>query len=349
MVQELTQLIIDTSPLVIKSTGVATGMMVAGGIQAVGSIVSGIFGSSAAKKRARAAAREKARLTKKLDSLESSRQAIINPYASSISSQSDLIQDLGGDLTNSYNNLGVATQGAKMQAEEADIALANTLDTLQASGASAGGATALAQAALASKKGVASSIELQEANNEKMKATGAENLQRLQLAESTRAQAATVSEGSRVQGIMAEGEMVKFDTRESREQDKINQTYAQLTGAKVQEAQANRDRSSAITGAISGVASGAGSFAGGLAKKAGMKDFAASERHLKSNIKLVGKSKMGIPIYHFNYKDVKNGIDRFIGTMVDDLQRLGFEDVLIHTEDGILVNYNKIDVDFKKI
>ena len=44
--------------------------------------------------------------------------------------------------------------------------------------------------------------------------------------------------------------------REGREQDKINQTYAQLTGAKVREAQANKDRSSAITGAISGVASG---------------------------------------------------------------------------------------------
>lgn len=273
MVQELTQLIIDTSPLVIKSTGVAAGMMVAGGVQAVGSIVSGIFGASSAKKRARAAAREKARLTKKLDSLENSRQAIVNPYASSISSQTDLIQDLGGDLTNSYNNLGVATQGAKMQAEEADIALANTLDTLQASGASAGGATALAQAALASKKGVASSIELQEANNEKMKASGAENLQRLQLAESTRAQAATVSEGSRFQGIMAEGEKIKFDTREGREQDKINQTYAQLTGAKVREAQANKDRSSAITGAISGVASGAGSFASGLSKANATKSF----------------------------------------------------------------------------
>ena len=46
-----------------------------------------------------------------------------------------------------------------MQVEEADIALANTLDTLRATGASAGGATALAQAALQSKKGVAASIE----------------------------------------------------------------------------------------------------------------------------------------------------------------------------------------------
>ena len=54
--------------------------------------------------------------------------------------------------SNPYANLGVATQAAEMQAEEADIALANTLDTIRSSGASAGGATALAQAALKSKK-----------------------------------------------------------------------------------------------------------------------------------------------------------------------------------------------------
>jgi hypothetical protein len=51
-------------------------------------------------------------------------------------------------ITNPYENLGVATQAAEFQAEQADIALANTLDTLLATGAGAGGATALAQAAL---------------------------------------------------------------------------------------------------------------------------------------------------------------------------------------------------------
>ena len=71
-----------------------------------------------------------------------------------------------------------------------------------------------------------------------------------------------------------------------------------------------------------------------------------SERRLKYDIELVGESAMGIPIYHFNYKDEANGKGRFIGTMVDDLERLGFEDVLIHTKDGILVDYNKIDVPF---
>ena len=61
--------------------------------------------------------------------------------------------------------------------EQADIALANTLDTLRATGASAGGATALAQAALQSKKGIAASIESQEVQNEKLRAQGEANLQ----------------------------------------------------------------------------------------------------------------------------------------------------------------------------
>ena len=75
--------------------------------------------------------------------LENQRQPIINPYEN--------VTDTSGNLANTYANLGVATEAAQFQAEQADISLANTLDTLRATGASAGGATALAQAALQSK------------------------------------------------------------------------------------------------------------------------------------------------------------------------------------------------------
>jgi len=83
---------------------------------------------------------------------------------------SDKIRAMKDLVSNPYANLGVATQAAEMQAEEADIALANTLDTIRASGA--GGATALAQAALKSKQGVSASIEQQEAQNQKLRAQG---------------------------------------------------------------------------------------------------------------------------------------------------------------------------------
>jgi len=283
MVQELTQLIIDTSPLVIKSTGVAAGMMVAGGVQAVGSIVSGLFGASRAKRAAARAAAEKRRLAGELKNLKDKRQVLINPYASSIKDQTNLIEDLGGNLTNSYANLGVATQAAEMQAEEADIALANTLDTLQASGASAGGATALAQAALASKKGVSATIEKQEVANEAMKAQGNDNLQKLKLSESQRTQEAILGEGARTQGILAKGEAIKMDMTENRQTGEINQVYSQMIGAQNQENASRRAQTQAITGMISGVADGVSSFAQGRGAARSNATFARGEANPELN------------------------------------------------------------------
>jgi len=83
------------------------------------------------------------------------RQQIINPYQ---------------NLTNPFQNLQVATKAAEIKAEQTDIALANTLDSLRQTGA--GGATALAQAALASKQGIASNIEEQEITNQRLQAQG---------------------------------------------------------------------------------------------------------------------------------------------------------------------------------
>lgn len=62
------------------------------------------------------------------------------------------IRDMKSMVKNPYENLGVATQAAEMQAAQTDQALANTLDTVQATGMGAGGATALAMAAAQSKK-----------------------------------------------------------------------------------------------------------------------------------------------------------------------------------------------------
>ena len=91
----------------------------------------------------------------KIKKLEKNRQQVTNPYE---------------NLSNPYANLGVATKAAEMQAEQADIALANTLDTLRQTGG--GGATALAQAALRSKQGVSASIQQQEAQNQRLMAQG---------------------------------------------------------------------------------------------------------------------------------------------------------------------------------
>ncbi len=238
------------------------------GIQAVGSLVSGIFGAGRARRQRRAAAREKRRLQGELNSLEKSRQKIINPY-DNFKNLSSLAKDLSGKLSNPYATLGVATKGAEMQIEQTDIALANTLDTLRATGASAGGATALAQAALQSKKGVAASIEQQEAANEKLRAQGQSQLERLQMQEGIRVQGVQISEGQRMQQADAAGRQFMFNTQERRQQDKINYTRGQISGEKQREQQAYVQGTQAMMGAISGFA-GAASKGVGAALVGGM-------------------------------------------------------------------------------
>ena len=87
------------------------------------------------------------------------------------------IRSMKDSVQNPFANLGVATQAAEIQAEEADIALANSLETARATGLGSGGATALAQAAARSKQGVAADIQKQEASNEKLRAQGEQQKQ----------------------------------------------------------------------------------------------------------------------------------------------------------------------------
>ena len=225
-------------------------------------LASGIFGSSAAKRRARALRRAIKKETAKLNRLEASRQQITNPY-SGVTDVSALAKDLSSKVTNPFTNLGVATKAAEIQMEQSDIALANTLDTLRATGAGAGGATALAQAALQSKQGVAASIETQEAQNEKLRAEGQQMMEQQQLADAQRIQSIQVSEAGRTQQLIGMGENIRMQAQENREQDNINyqrNKIAALQGAK-QSAQAAA--SNALTGAVGGLGDSMMSFAAG--------------------------------------------------------------------------------------
>lgn len=237
-------------------------MVVVGVIGAAGSIASGLIGMGAAKKRERSASQDKARLGAELSALENSRQAIINPYETT-KDMSSLAKDLSGMLSNPYANLGVATNASKFEAEQIDISLANTLDTLKDTGAGAGGATALAQAALKAKQGISSNIESQEANNEKLKAQGEAQLQEAKMSEKQRIQNVQLSEAQRVQQAEAAGKSFMFGAQEGREQQKIDRTAGLLGGAQAQQMQAQADRTGAITGMIGGLSSIAGSVVQG--------------------------------------------------------------------------------------
>ena len=226
------------------------------------SIAGGLFGSGKAKRAARRAAKQAKALQAKLNHLENNRQAIINPY-DNVTNLAGLASDLSNQLSNPFANLGVATQAAEMKIEQADISLANTLDTLRATGAGAGGATALAQAALQSKKEVAASIEQQEADNEKQRAQGEQVLQEKKMAEQQRMQKIAMDSAARQEDAMSKGRAYEFEAKENREQSRINRTAAQLQNMQNQAAQARRDQTSAITGMFGSLASiGASAYGG---------------------------------------------------------------------------------------
>lgn len=108
---------------------------IAAGVGLATSLGSAVSSGVRAGKMRRAASKREATVR----NLEANRQEIINPYEG--------VEDLSGMIRNPFANLQVATKAAEMQAEEADISLASTLDTLRATGAGSAGATALAQAA----------------------------------------------------------------------------------------------------------------------------------------------------------------------------------------------------------
>lgn len=225
-------------------------MVVVGIVGGVSSIATGILGMSSANDRSRKAAREKAFYSAQLSALEKNRQAIINPYEG--------IKDLSSMLSNPYANLGVATKAAEFEAEQVDLSLANTLDALKETGASAGGATALANAALKSKQGISASLEQQEAQNEKLRAQGQSELQQMKMAEAQRLQQAEVA-----------GKQFVFATKEGREQQQIDRTAALMSGAAMQQGQAQADYTGALTGMIGGITSTIGSMASSGAFKKG--------------------------------------------------------------------------------
>tara|TARA_R100000935_G_scaffold10918_1_gene21894 strand:+ start:805 stop:1512 length:708 start_codon:yes stop_codon:yes gene_type:complete len=223
-------------------------------------VATSLFGGRKARRAAKNARNKAKDARNRLAALEEGRQDVINPY-DNVTSLAGMATDLSGMLSNPMANLGVATQAAEIQIEESDIALANTLDTLRATGSGAGGATALAQAALKSKKEVSAGIEQQEAQNEKLRAEGEANLQTQQMNQAQRLQDIAISEGGREQNAQAQGEAFRFNAQEGRDMQKLNRVQGEINNANQLAAQS----SGAETAAWMGLANTAVDAVGGAA------------------------------------------------------------------------------------
>ena len=316
--------------------------LIAAGAQMVG----GLFQGFGARKAQRAAAAKQRAIDARMRELENNRQEIINPF-----------ENAANMLSNPFANLQVATQAAEMKAEQADLSLASSLDTLRATGASAGGATALAQAALKSKRGIAASIEQQEAQNAKLRAQGQQQLQ-----------------GQLFQAE-AKGKQFMFGATERREMQQLNRLSSLSSSASQQAAAYGGQAMAGFGQAIGGLGSFAmaGGFGGGNnnipvsedsysssynsltpAQQQAINDVNnqisgigfPSDKRLKKNIKLISKSNSGLNVYSFEYINKNFGEGVYQGVMSDEIPT----NAIIKHKDGFdRVDYSKLDVEFKLI
>jgi len=87
-----------------------------------------------------------------------------------------------------------------------------------------------------------------------------------------------------------------------------------------------------------------GQVAGAVGNVAGAM-IGLSDRKLKKNINLIGKSPSGLNIYSFEYINTKHGQGLFQGVMSDEIP----QEAVIFNGEHDMVDYSKIDVDFKQI
>lgn len=204
---------------------VATTLAISAGVVGITKMVGAQVKKNQAKQQMEAEAKKANDAKTALEEIEKNRQEVINPYE---------------NMANEFENLGVATQASKFQAEEADIALANTLDTIMQTGGGAGGATALARAALESKRGISADIQKQEKVNNDARAEGA----------------------NQVQQLKAQGEAYKFETQEARDVTKMDRLQSQQDNAENREMQARNVKMAANQEMIGAVGSTAQSLTG---------------------------------------------------------------------------------------
>lgn len=202
---------------------VATSLAIGAGVKGITSMVSAQMNKNNAKEQMKIQEQKANDAKTALAELEKNRQEVINPYE---------------NMANEFENIGVATQASKFAAEEADIALANTLDTIMQTGGGAGGATALARAALESKRGISADIQKQEQANNTARAEGA----------------------NQVQQLKAQGEAYKFETQEARDVTKMDRLQTEQDNAEALAQQANNVKMAANQDMLGAVGNMAGSL-----------------------------------------------------------------------------------------
>ena len=223
------------------------------------------------------------------------------------------VEDPYRNMVNPYENMTINQQQADFQAQQGQQGLANMMGALQ--GAAGGsGIASLAQ------------VMANQHTRNMAQASASIGLQEQQI------NMAAAQTQARRQEAGAQ-----LERQYKREQASTLYGIAQQRKGAADEA-----REAATRGLVGGAMEaihGGGMIMGGIMS-------ASSDRKLKKNIKLMGYSPSGLKIYAFEYIDKVFGKGVFQGVMSDEIPQLA---VIKHPDGYDMVDYSKLDVEFKQI
>jgi len=250
-----------------------------------------------------------------------------NPYAG--------LQNYYEGMENVFEDMTVSTQAADFQMERGDQQRANIMQNLRGAAGGSGIASlaqSLANQGVLQAGQVSANIAQQERQNQIMMAKGANQIQNLERQGMSAADMA-----------MRGGEAMVQQAEMSRQSTLLGVEMSGMAGANagVQAAYSNQMSAQGLNAQMLGAQMGMyGSAMQGLGSAIG------SDRRLKKNINLIGKSPKGLNIYSFEYINKDYGSGVYQGVMSDEIPR---EAVSVDFDGYDMVDYNMLDVDFKQI
>lgn len=292
----------------------------------------GIGKAISSGKRKREAEREQAKAQARMDKQKAAFEQLdtSNPFANMKNQFEGQTNQMAG-LENTMEDLTINQKGMELQNQQGQQQRANIMGQLKGS-AGGSGVAALAQqmaqsGQLASQQSAAT-IGDQEAANQKAMAGEAGRLQTAETSEASRLQTQEAQGATDIQSKKGEGEIYSRDAERNKVSTLLGMEQGAVAGQQERADAANAAKWDGLT-----------SMAGSLTSL-------ASDRRLKKNIELIGSSPSGISIYTFEYTDDTLGEGRFQGAMSDEVP----SDAVVKHEDGYdMVDYSKIDVEFKNI
>ena len=255
-----------------------------------------------------------------------------NPYAK--------MENQFAGMENVYEDMTVDMRAAEFQAQQGAQQRANIMQRLQgAAGGSgiAGLAQSLANQGALQAQQISVGISQQERQNQMAQRQMAGQLQ--QLERQGAGQADMTQRG---------GEAMVQSAEMGRQSTLLGIEYGGMAGANaaVQSAYANQMAGFGAQASMlnSQLAASSAMWSAGISA-AGSAASGMSDRKLKKNINLIGKSPSGLNIYSFEFKNSKYGEGLFQGVMSDEVPR-----EVVGTRDGYdTVDYSMLDVEFKQI